>query len=297
MALVTALLLLMAIVASAQQPSANPQSETRLGGGGIPNPQPSPTARQKLVMKDGSYQFVRGYQVVGDRVRYYSIERDEWEEVPASLVDWKATEATNRNEETEALGRAQQAGKEYSESQADPHQFLGPEIAPGVFIPDEDGIYILKAGKAVALPRQEARARVDKGRVAINVLLPVPLLKNRNLVEIPGARAQLRLDASPAAFYAHGRARDDSRYVVVRLKPKGDVRQVEAILTNILGRNPTHSGEYVELKSETVVPNVFKLTPAQPLGAGEYAVIEFLGKDLNLYLWDFGIDGGTEPKR
>ena len=297
MALVTALLLLMAIVASAQQPSANPQSETRLGGGGIPNPQPSPTARQKLVMKDGSYQFVRGYQVVGDHVRYYSIERDEWEEVPASLVDWKATEATNRNEETEALGRAQQAGKEYSESQADPHQFLGPEIAPGVFIPDEDGIYILKAGKAVALPRQEARARVDKGRVATNVLLPVPLLKNRNLVEIPGARAQLRLEASPAAFYAHGRARDDSRYVVVRLKPKGDVRQVEAILTNILGRNPRHSGEYVELKSETVASNVFKLTPAQPLGAGEYAVIEFLGNDLNLYLWDFGIDKETGPKK
>jgi hypothetical protein len=125
----------------------------------------------------------------------------------------------------------------------------------------------------------------------------VPLLKNRNLVEIPGARAQLRLDASPAAFYAHGRARDDSRYVVVRLKPKGDVRHVEAILTNILGRNPTHSGEYVELKSETVAPNVFKLTPAQPLGAGEYAVIEFLGNDLNLYLWDFGIDKETGPKK
>jgi len=290
LALATTLFLLTAIVASAQQPSANPQSEIR-------NPTPSPAARQKLVMKDGSYQLVRGYQVVGDRVRYYSIERDEWEEVPASLVDWKATEATNRNEETEALGRAQQAGKEYSESQADPHQFLGPEIAPGVFIPDEDGIYILKAGKAAALPRQEARARVDKGRLVTNVLLPVPLLKNRNLVEIPGARAQLRLEASPAVLYAHGRARDDSRYVVVRLKPKGDVRQVEAILTNVLGRNPTHSGEYVELKSETVAPNVFKLTPAETLAAGEYAVIEFLGKDLNLYLWDFGIDKETGPKK
>ena len=289
-ALVATVLLQIATVAVAQQPSANPQSEIR-------NSKPSPAVRQKLVMKDGSYQFVRGYQAVGDRVRYYSIERDEWEEVPASLVDWKATEATNRNEETEALGRAQQAGKEYSESQADPHQFLGPEIVPGVFIPDEDGIYILKAGKAAALPRQEARARVDKGRVATNVLLPVPLLKNRNLVEISGARAQLRLEASPAAFYAHGRARDDSRYVVVRLKPKGDVRRVEAILTNILGRNPTHSGEYVELKSETVAPNVFKLTPAEALGAGEYAVIEFLGNDLNLYLWDFGIDKGTEPRK
>ena len=37
----------------------------------------------KLYMKDGSDQLVREYQVENDRVRFYSIDRDDWEEVPA----------------------------------------------------------------------------------------------------------------------------------------------------------------------------------------------------------------------
>ena len=46
----------------------------------------------KLYLKDGSYHAVREYQVQGDRVRYYSTERGEWEEIPLELVDLSKTE-------------------------------------------------------------------------------------------------------------------------------------------------------------------------------------------------------------
>ncbi len=45
----------------------------------------------KLVLKDGTYQLVRNYEKNGERVRYFSVERGAWEEIPAAMVDWDAT--------------------------------------------------------------------------------------------------------------------------------------------------------------------------------------------------------------
>src|SRR4051812_21640234 len=58
-------------------------------------------ANIKLYLKEGGYQLVREYKVNGDRVRYYSLERSDWEEIPAELVDLKRTEseATERQQE------------------------------------------------------------------------------------------------------------------------------------------------------------------------------------------------------
>ena len=51
--------------------------------------QPGTSTNHRLILKDGTYQIVRKYEVVGDRVRYISVERSgEWEELPESLVDW-----------------------------------------------------------------------------------------------------------------------------------------------------------------------------------------------------------------
>ena len=50
-------------------------------------------ANVKLYLKDGSYHIVREYKTEGDRVKYYSVERSSWEEIPVALVDLKRTES------------------------------------------------------------------------------------------------------------------------------------------------------------------------------------------------------------
>src|SRR6202051_2546076 len=99
-------------------------------------PSPAQDLSRRLILKDGSYQLVTKYEVKGDRVRYMSAERDDWEELPSSLVDWPATE---KYEQERAAGssvpEAAQLDKEI-EQQNEREEAQRPEVAPGLRLPD-----------------------------------------------------------------------------------------------------------------------------------------------------------------
>ena len=90
---------------------------------------------KRLILKDGSYQLAIKYEIKGDRVRYLSAERGEWEEVPKSMVDWEATEKFEKDRangapppEAVALDKELEAERKADEAKT-------PLVAPGCVYP------------------------------------------------------------------------------------------------------------------------------------------------------------------
>ena len=63
-------------------------------------------ATLRLYLTDGTYQWAREYQVLQDRVRYYSSERDEWEEIPLTMIDLHRTQMEASRSNAGLMSRA-----------------------------------------------------------------------------------------------------------------------------------------------------------------------------------------------
>src|SRR5262245_8043844 len=98
---------------------------------------------KRLILKDGSYQSVTKYEIKGERVRYLSSERGEWEEIPKSMVDWAATE---KYEKDRAAGASPPEVTELDkelEAERQAEEARSPHVAPGLQLPEEGGVFLL----------------------------------------------------------------------------------------------------------------------------------------------------------
>ena len=244
----------------------------------------------KLFLKDGTYQLVKSYEVQGDRVRYYSVERSAWEEVPLALVDFEATERAQREEKIEQQRQLDEA-REISRQRSQLPENAGFEVAPGIRLPQEEGVFAFDGVRVIRMIQSSSEIVTDRKRAALLLALPGPLLKNRAYVVLPGAKAAVRILSLQPTFYVQSADGLGGKLELVAVKPRKETRQVEKVEWRGGVGKPAELRAALPLERSEVAPGLYKLSPVQPLELGEYALGELIQQKLNLELWDFGIDG------
>src|SRR5216683_1870521 len=101
---------------------------------------------KKLMLKDGNFQLVRSYERKGERVRYFSVERGAWEEIPAAMVDWDATAKAEADSEkaSAALLSKIHAQEEATKIETVLDVDASLQVAPGVFLPPGEGMFVIE---------------------------------------------------------------------------------------------------------------------------------------------------------
>jgi len=237
-------------------------------------------ANLKLYLKDGTYQLVREYKVQPDRIRYYSIERSEWEEIPLELVDLKRTES----EAGERKAALEKDAKVLSEEDKIQREVLKEVMR----IPQDPGVYWLEGTQAKIVKAAEATVHTNKGRSVLAKLAPVPIVSGKGTLEINNAHSANVFTNPEQEFYIQ--LSQAERFGIAKLTPKGAVRIVENLtfvpVTKDVEEDLTLVGTF---QKELTQDNLYKIWPKEPLEPGEYAVVEYTAGKLNIQVFDFAI--------
>ena len=265
---------------------------------------------KRLILKDGSYQLAQKYEIQGERVRYYSAERGEWEEIPRNMIDWDATE---KYEQGRLLGapapEAVQLDKEL-EAEQKAEEARSPKIAPGIRLPEDGGVFLLDTyqNHPQLVELQQSGGELNRNtksnilRAAIN-----PLASAKQTIELSGARAKTQSHTGVPAIYVNIDQRDAAgnappakgeppplppaeRFKIVRAEIKNGKRIAGGIKIAPYGKVKADE-RFVAATLQELSGGWVKISPKDPLPNGEYAIAEMLGKEgMNLYVWDFGVN-------
>ncbi len=246
----------------------------------------------KLYMKDGSDQLVREYQVQGDRVRFYSLDRDDWEEVPASLVDLDKTKAEIKAHADAIRAEAAAEDAENKAERAARKEVASVPSDPGVYLIDEDKP---APGNLTPLKIGESKVVNNKRRSVLKIISPVPLVSGKATLELDGAHASQGTANRSPEFYI--RLSDEERFGIVRLSEHKGNRVVEKLTIQPVVNETTQEPDLVEVFRQQVADGLFKIWPQKPLEPGEYAVVQYSLEKVDMQVWDFFIAAGTGQQK
>jgi hypothetical protein len=266
---------------------------------------------KRLILKDGSYQLATKWEVKGERVRYLSAERNEWEEVPNSLVDWAATEKFEKDRAAGAPSpEAIELDKELAAERA-AEEAKTPLVAPGLHLPEDSSMMLLDTyqNQPQLVELQQNGGEVNRNRKG-NVLRAAinPIASSKQTIELEGLHAAIQAHTALPSIYVNVQQSQDTtsgpqqpqqpqqpeqpwdRFHIVRTKSKKDKRIVGDIKISMIGK-VSQEQNLVLTTSQRLTGGWVKVTPASSLEPGEYAVVELLGKEgMNTFVWDFGVN-------
>jgi len=237
-------------------------------------------ASVRLFMKDGTYHVVSEYKVLPDRVRFYSIERSDWEEIPLELVDLAKTKGAVESRDAELAAEKKAEAEEDAAEKA-----MRKEIRS---VPGDAGVYYLVEDSPMRpLKQAELKIVTDKKRQILKVLTPIPILAGKSHVEIDGLKSPFAVSEDRPEFYF--RLASEERFGLVRCvaAPKGTGRIVERWEIVPVVKEIVVQHEEVQIFRKQVGEGLYKVWPMEPLTSGEYAWIEFTEGKGNIQVWDF----------
>ena len=240
-------------------------------------------ANVKLYLKDGTYQLVREYKVENDRVKFFSIDRGEWEEIPVSLADLDKTQnEVKQREEATREESAASAAEEKAERDA------RKEVEQ---IPTAEGVYLIEGGKLIPIKPGESKIVTDKKRTVLKVLSPIPLVSGKATLELDGPHAPLGTANREPEFYI--RLSAEERFGILRMGEHKGNRVVEKLTIVPVTKENVEEPDLVATFRKQVADGLFKIWPEKPLEPGEYAVVEYTEGKVNMQVWDFFVAPGT----
>ena len=272
---------------------------------------------KRLILKDGSYQAVTKYEIKGDRVRYLSAERGEWEEIPYSLIDWPATEKYQKERASGDVNPVAHEISEQEKAERAEEEAKTPEVSPGLHLPYRDGVFLLdtfqRQPQLVQMNQNGGEIDRDvKGNIIRSTINP--LASNKQNVELKGAHATVQSHVPRPVFFVNfgteqdagsappsangakqrsetsGSNAPEQRYRLVRVKSKDGNRVIGNIKIAFYGK-VSQQESFVPSTVQPVSGGWVKVSPNAELAPGEYALVEMLDpKEMNLFVWDFGVN-------
>jgi hypothetical protein len=239
-------------------------------------------ATERLYLKDGSFQTVREYEVKADRVRYYSTERSDWEEIPLELVDLNRTRQETADRVSENAAEVKAEAEERAAEKLAVKQVASIPTDPGVF-------YIASDDKLETLAKAEVRIVSNKKRSVLKVLSPIPIVPGKSTVELDGAQAARKISGSRPEFYF--RLSAEERFEIIKLMPKKESRVAENLSILVLKGEKMVDEQIVPVDSfkKQEADQLYRIWPQKPLDPGEYALIQFTEGKMSPQIWDFSI--------